>query len=77
MTKGITKEVHINTWKQAIIISGGIIIMYLYKHLMRLIKGRECITDAESVIVIFLGSATLIYMSEISMNSKVLTSQIF
>jgi len=74
--KGLTQEVHINTWKQAIIISGGIIIMLMYRHFWRHLD-RPYITDFENIIVMFLGSALLIYMSETSFNSKIVTAKIF
>lgn len=74
--KGIDEYMHINTWKQCIIITGGLIMLFMYKHMWRYF-GRKYITDTESVLVIFFGSALLIYTSESAMNSKVVTARIF
>lgn len=74
--KGITNDMHINTWKQTIIVTGGVLVMFMYKHAWRYF-GRGVITDTESILVVFFGAAVLIYISEIALNSKMVTSPIF
>ena len=69
------KEAHLHIWMESIIITGGFIIMIIYKHLWKRM-GRH-IEDSEMALVTFLGTAVVLYATYGAFNRKIVTTKIY
>ena len=73
-TKG-WKDAHLHIWMEVIVITGGFILMIIYKHIWEKL-GRK-ILDSEMILVTFFGSALILYATYGAFNRKIVTTSIY
>ena len=69
-------DLHLHILYETLIITGGYIIMILYKNLWKYLYKRK-ITDSEKIIVTLLGTLFMLYMISTALNIRIETKSIF
>ena len=69
------KDLHEHVWMEVIVITGGFIVMVIYKHIWKRL-GRK-IMDSEMILVTFFGSALILYATYAAFNRKLVTTAIY
>ena len=67
---------HIHVWQEALIIVGGYIVLTLYKSYMRLRRHRNPLVS-EKIMVVFLGTAMMIYATSMALNTKLVSVHLY